>query len=59
MGPLTTTDSVPVTLGAVPTLSRCVVVSRGRKGSADPSPRPPPRHPPGHRRPVHRRRAGL
>ena len=32
-----------------PLWGRCVVVSRGGKGSADPSPRPPPRHPPGHR----------
>src|SRR6266545_4152816 len=41
MGPLTTADSVPVTRGAAfPLLGRCVVVSRGRKGSEDPSPGP-------------------
>jgi len=37
MGPLTTADSVPVTPGAVLTLGRCVVVSRGEIPTASPA----------------------
>src|SRR6266540_3252054 len=41
MGPLTTTDSGPITRTAVPTLDRHFVVPRGRNGSPGPIPSVP------------------
>jgi len=49
MGPPTTADSVPVTLGLVPTLWPLCRRLAGREGLWGPIPRPPPHHPPGHR----------
>ena len=50
---LTTADAVTVTPGAVPTLNRCVVITRGGRAQPAPSPRPPPQPPLDHGMPVH------